>query len=38
MACDHGVKELDWDTVVNKRWRIILKPSVDVAKKQPAYS
>ncbi len=35
MACDHGVKELNWDTVGDKRWRIILKPSVDVAKKYP---
>ncbi len=35
MACDHSVKELNWDTVGDKRWRIILKPSVDVAKKNP---
>jgi len=35
MGCDHNVKGLDWDSVGNRRWRIILKPSVDVAKKYP---
>jgi beta-lactamase regulating signal transducer with metallopeptidase domain len=35
MPCDRGAKTLNWDTVGDKRWRIILKPSVDVAKKYP---
>ncbi len=35
MGCDRDVDELNWDTVGDKRWRIILKPSVEVAKKHP---
>jgi beta-lactamase regulating signal transducer with metallopeptidase domain len=35
VACDHGVKELNWDTAGDKRWRIILRPSIQVAKKYP---
>jgi hypothetical protein len=35
MGCDFRVEELNWDTVQDRRWRIILKPSVDVAKRHP---
>jgi len=35
MGCDHRVKELDWDTVGDRRWRILLTPAVEVAQKHP---
>ncbi len=34
-SCDYRVKGLDWESVGDKRWRIILKPSVEVAKARP---
>jgi beta-lactamase regulating signal transducer with metallopeptidase domain len=35
VPCDRDVKDLNWDTVGDKRWRVILKPSADVAEKYP---
>ncbi|MHC4298397.1 MAG: M56 family metallopeptidase, partial [Planctomycetota bacterium] len=35
MGCDHNVDEINWDTVGQKRWRLILVPSRKVAMRRP---
>ncbi|MCF7975183.1 MAG: HEAT repeat domain-containing protein, partial [Phycisphaerae bacterium] len=35
VPCDHHLESLNWETVGDKRWRLILKPSVHAAKARP---